>query len=115
MSDGSLEEVFIRRDESLIPADDFTAEEQKRADRLVAEAAAIHKDQLSTWGTLGATDQIALLIHWGEESVEQIKASIQAAVKADTKEYSEEIAMMCKDLECHEAYLSGLETAKSLL
>ena len=107
--------MFIRRDELLIPSEDFTQGEHDRADRLVAEAAAIHKDQLSTWSTLGASDRIALLIHWGEEMVEQTKASIRAAVKADIKEYSEEIVLMCKDLECHESYLSGLETAKSLL
>ena len=75
----------------------------------------IYQEQLSTWVDLSSSEKIALLMHWGEETLTALKRAICAAATEDAQEYAEEISLMCRDIECHEAYLSGLEAALSLL
>lgn len=115
LADGTLDEVFIRNNALVTDSDDFTEEQRERARRLAREACDIHKDQLATWSKLGPSEQLSLLIAWANETIEQIKISILAACEADVVGYGEEIALMLKDLESHDAYIAGLETAKSLL
>lgn len=115
LADGELDEWFIRRDDLIIPSDDCTEPETARMAALYREASAIYHDQLKTWADLGPSEKLALLIHWGEETLGHLKKGILAAAKEDAQEYAEEIALMCKDIECHEAYLSGLEAALTVL
>ena len=113
--EGEVEEACIRRGEYLIPDDEFTKVEDKYVEGLVEEALAIHKEQLSTWGRLSTGERIALLLHWGSETLEHLRSAVQAAAQEDPVEYSEEILLMCKDIENHESYLAGLDTALALL
>lgn len=115
LTDGTIDEMFIRRNERVISEEEFDKEQFLRIERLAKEASDIHRDQLSTWSSLGPSEQISLLIAWANETVDQIQRSIRAACEADVVGYGEEIALMLKDLETHESYIAGLETAKSLL
>jgi hypothetical protein len=115
LDDGGLDEWFIRRDDQIVPNEDFTSDQRDRMNALYKEALAVYQDQLKTWVDLSPGKKLALLIHWGEETVSQLKRCITAAATDDPQEHVEDISLMCKDLETHEAYLAGLEAALSLL
>ncbi len=113
--DGSLDELFIRREERIVPSDEFTPFEKTHAQRLVEEASPILKEQLSTWSSLGTSERLSLLISWGEDQIKQLRSSIHAAIEDSIDENSEEIELMLRDLVNHHSYIAGLETALSLL
>jgi hypothetical protein len=116
LSDGVLEEGFIQRDGvAVAETPELSDEQSKILARLVRYAHETLKDQLATWHDLGPTEKLSLLIEWANDTVRQLQESIRVAAEHDPAEYAEEISLMCQDIQQHEAYISGLETARSLL
>jgi hypothetical protein len=113
---GDVDDAHIERDSALLSAyDDFSAEQVETFERIVRSADGTYREQLATWNGLTPGEKITLLIAWSHDTVLRLKDAIRAAATADAIEYKEEIALMCHDLDSHDAYMSGLETALSLL
>ena len=116
LSDGALEEAFIECDNAIVATlPDLGTEQREHLDRYVKYARDMMRDQLATWHSCGPSDRMALLIEWGNDIIRQLQGAVRAAADHDAIEYSEEIALMCMDIETQEAYVAGLETARSLL
>jgi hypothetical protein len=115
-STGELEDICITtQDEKIVLPEAFTDKQKEKADRLVSEAGSIHTEQLATWHGLGSSERLSMLLEWGKDTLNQLSTAIQAAAADDPVLYSDEIQDMCQDIDLHEAYMAGLETAISLL
>lgn len=115
LEDGVCEEIHIRRGDRVFQQHEFAPEEREHGDRLVRAAAVILKEQLSTWQGLTFSERLSMLIQWGNDMQDQLKEAARAAAAEDALEYRQEIAELCQDMDKQESYLSGLETARSLL
>jgi hypothetical protein len=116
LPDGTVDDAHIERDSALLVGyDDFTDAQHETLERLVRGADDTHRDQIETWDRLTPGERMTLLIEWGNDTIRRLKDAIRAAAVADAAVHNEEIVLMCHDLDTHDAYVAGLETARSLL
>lgn len=108
MHDGFREHSDLDRGAVFVDHDEDD-EVGKKLASLVKGAIPVAAEQFATWDGLNKPERVRLMITWGEDQLNKAETVLRELVNSEPpRDNTEEVMLLCKDLEVYEQYLAGL-------
>ena len=100
-SDQDRGAIFVDHDED--------GDVSKKLEALIKIATPIAAGQFEIWDGLNKPERIRLMVTWGEDELSKAETVLRDLINAEPpRNNTEEVMLLCKDLEVYEQYLAGL-------